>query len=290
MNKSALSFALRNARWFRRWVPRSTEYRLRHAWAKCRPVQHSSIHERVVHACTWKSASQWVRIVLSDPIVYSYSGLLPFVTDSGAELEAALSPDTLFPVRHILSPAYAGYDSVHSAIGESKGRAFFVSRDPRDLLLSRYYSRLSAHPKNPSIERWRAILQNVTYEEGLGLVLDDFEDIFNIMESWVDVKDDSIMLSSFEKLTGDCAVEEWRSLFRFLDIAIPDRAIVKLLDQYSFSVMSGGRAKGEESVTHKYRMGVSGAWREGMPSGVVEKLEERYSSIFEPFGYELVSA
>jgi hypothetical protein len=249
-------------RFARSFLTTEREYALRRAVNMVMPVAHRSRHDYVIHACVWKSASQWVRMVLSDPRVYRHSGLQPMPCDADAwktQVEGTWS----VPRRRVVTPVYAPYPSVSQALDAHGGVTFFVKRDPRDLLVSRYFSRLSAHPLSPRIAQLRKELEGMSERDGLIHVLADFAPIASILDSWSRIdreRDPRVLLTSYEALTAADGKLAWRSVLEHCDVQLSDAEIAVLLERYSFKNLSGGREAGEEVKSHKYRKGQAGDW------------------------------
>ena len=251
----------------RRLLSIDREYRLRDALLRFLPVQHHSRWRTVVHATVWKAGSQWIRLVLSDPLVYRHSGLRvdPF---GRSHLEAP---------RVIKSPLYVDRPTA-TAEASPRGVAFFVARDPRDILVSFYYSNLYSHDLNPIVSQRRQRLQALDKEEGLLSTLTyDYQDIANILHSWSDLYD-SPAVYFFERLIAP-DYEHWEALFDRIDVRLNREQIMQLLERYSFKILSGGRAPGQEDPTHKYRSGKAGSWRDHFTTAVSQEFVARYGSL-----------
>jgi hypothetical protein len=249
-------------RFARSFLTAEREYALRRAVNMVMPVAHRSRHDYVIHACVWKSASQWVRMVLSDPRVYRHSGLQPMPCDAET-WKTLVEQDWSVPRRRIVTPVYATYASVKTALAAHGGVSFFVKRDPRDLLVSRYFSRLSAHPLSPKIAQLRKELEGMSERDGLIHVLGDFQPIASILDSWSRIDgtpDPRVVVTSYEALTGVDGAPAWRAVLDHCDIRLTDAEIEALLERYSFKNLSGGREAGEEVKSHKYRKGQAGDW------------------------------
>jgi len=285
---------LRNARIIRKVLPRDAEYKVRDFLLSISRVTYESSSNKVIHACTWKSASQWVRMILSDPIIYKNSGLRPLVPSSSDQMRKVLESDQggsgTFKNKRILTPAYVTRDRAELALIHEHDRAFFVSRDPRDLLISRYFSRASAHPANEKIVAWRDKLGKLDIESGLIAVMDDFDDIAVILRSWASprAESDNYFNTSYEKLTGEDNIASWSELMKFLDIGLSSDRLEALLNQYSFSAMSGGRGAGEEKKDHKYRKGQPGDWKNHFTPEVERQFIFRYGDIIRQFGSDSI--
>ena len=138
-----MSKRLHYARQLRRMLPTRAEYRLRSMLYRFLPVRHRSRFTTVSHCCVWKTASQWVRLILSDARIYMYSGLKPVVF-SDLRTEARRSQEDEAHIRlpegRIVTPIYCRYDEYEAFRKPTDSRAFFIARDPRDILVSWYFS------------------------------------------------------------------------------------------------------------------------------------------------------
>lgn len=277
---------MKNARRVRRLLSPEQEYRIRRLMMQATPVSARSPHNLIVHACTWKSASQWVRIVLSDARVYRYSGLKPHFLRQAEVLQSHLADRQKLPKRSILTPAYLTYEQITAAKPHGSERYFFVMRDPRDLVVSRYFSRLSAHPDNERILQLRDELKRMSPTEGLRHTIDDSQAIYEILESWSNQRENpAVCLVRYEDLTGDAGEEAWGKVFAHCGIEMPRATLAALLADYSFEKMSGGRAQGEENASHKYRKGMAGDWVNHFDDATLEHFMTRFGPLMQKLGY-----
>lgn len=65
-------------------------------------------------------------------------------------------------------------------------RGFHVVRDPRDILVSAYFSHKHSHPSDkwPELEPHRKLLQTLSLEEGLAAEMVFSKDVFAAMDAW----------------------------------------------------------------------------------------------------------
>jgi hypothetical protein len=245
-------------------------------------------YSNIYHCCTQKTASQWFRQVFADPVFFRYSGLsmvpyeviglrfarthsedvalpvkwtMPWVKE-GRDLDAAASERILrrgFPSRTIATHLYVDYGTYSAIPKRGSHRTFFVLRDPRDIVVSWYYSARYSHENISVIPELRAALKGLEPQEGFRRVIDTLQwwRSFDAQRSWA---------RSGEKIFRyeDLAADELRftkNLLDFLDVRIPDAEVEALCARHSFQTKSGGRAHGAEDVRSHWRKGVSGDWR-----------------------------
>ncbi|MEL6223180.1 MAG: sulfotransferase, partial [Cyanobacteria bacterium J06627_8] len=104
------------------------------------------------HCCVQKTASQWIRKILSEPEIKDFTGLDLYVEDdskrkdSGVMLSSHQDVIEPFPKNVIVSPLYTNFENFRKIPKVDDYRAFFVMRDPRDLVVSWYFSVRYSHP------------------------------------------------------------------------------------------------------------------------------------------------
>jgi hypothetical protein len=252
------------APYLRRWTP---------TWLKTpRPhaVRYQSQNENVYHCTVQKTASQWLHAILSDPRVYRYCGLrtyryqdgLPEHYDARKLVERRF--DKPFPSGVIASPIYCSYEGFVSIPKPLHYKAFFITRDPRDVLVSWYFSSKFSHPLIGDLGRVRRDLNRLSEEDGLLYSLEYLQafGLFASQRSWVDAdaKDENVLLLRYEDLTGCRSASLFERLFQHCDARVPKSDIQAIVESYRFERRSG-RRPGEEDPTAHLRKGVPGDWR-----------------------------
>lgn len=113
--------------------------------------------------------------------------------------------------------AYTNADARHAA-GLSFHRAFHVVRDPRDVLVSAYFSHLHSHSTEgwPELAAHREALQRVPKDEGLFLEMEFSRPVFEEMVRW-DYTQPNVLELHMEALTQDPA-GTFVEIVRFLDM------------------------------------------------------------------------
>lgn len=198
-------------------------------------------------------------------------------------------------------------------------RAFHVIRDPRDILVSGYFSHKISHIYSPLINPWmfehRQRLNQVSKEEGLSLEMDYCEVFFERIANW-DYSNPQIYEIRYEVLTKN-SYNDFCKIFDFLGFHITDAStlldpsiyrvpvntalrylgfktsnniIPKTMFKYilhrnSFEVKSE-RKKGIEDQSSHYRKGVPGDWKNHLNGKNKNKFKERYGQLLIDLDYE----
>ncbi|NCC52259.1 MAG: hypothetical protein EOM20_13725, partial [Spartobacteria bacterium] len=221
------------------------------------------------HCCGHKTASRWVQRLLADPLTERCSGLR--VLDYEATRHDGYDPRPVlerffsepFEPHRIISPMYIsrrGFDSIPKPAAY---RAFYVHRDPRDMINSLYFSMRYSHVPIGHIPSLRAELETLTEEEGIQRMLEQWQasGYFACLNEWFSAPpDENVRLVAYEKLTGERQALTLAALFDHCGIPAGIQDICDLLERHSFRSLSG-RAAGEEDIHAHYRKGVAGDWR-----------------------------
>ncbi len=193
-----------------------------------------------------------------------------------------------------------------------KYKGVHLIRDPRDVVISGYFSHLKTHPKNGSIYKFREKLQKVNLNKGLFLEMDREEDNFGHMYNW-NYDEENIYEVKLEKIKGN--KDEILKIFQFLDllgrnmyrtrgyinkignrlndkltifpsITLPKEQIIKIIENNSFKKLAGGRKPGQIDENSHYRKGISGDWKNYFTEAHKKFFKDRYGDLLIKLGYE----
>lgn len=259
----------------------TTEYRLRRAGYSVLPAPRTA--HSIAHCCVWKTGSQWIRLVMSDPEFYRATGLTPYPVFNSVAVEKGAEFGFREPAA--LLNFFADYGTFRRVAEGSDVRPFFVVRDPRDLIVSWYFSSRYTHPETDRINALRAEMKGMNDSEGIGYSIEYFERIAKIIQSWVDAKeaDPSIWIVKYEDLTGPDMLETWSALLDHLDIQIDAKLLERLFGRYSKANLMGPSSAA--SSNHKYRGGRRGEWRKLFDDNHYEQFENRYGNLIGLLNY-----
>ena len=167
--------------------------------------------------------------------------------------------------------------------------AFHVIRDPRDVIVSGYFSHKKTHPVDnwPRLIPHRIKLNCVSLEEGIKLEMDFSSGILQTMHDW-DYNNPRVFETRFEKLTID-PLNEYIKIFTFLGLyphLISNHTLQIVIDMFSFKRMSKGRKIGEEDASSHYRKGVPGDWVNYIYGDNKLYFKDKFGQMLIDLGYE----
>lgn len=234
-------------------------------------VEYYSSVDNVYHCCVQKTASQWLKKILSHQLIHRYSGLSVYdyernkPKDNARRKLTSKTIDTPMPKKTIVTPLYLDFRGFASIPKPEVYKAFFIARDPRDVVVSWYFSMKYSHPMMGAVDKHRKTLNQMSIDDGLIYCIQRQEvyGLFRALESWIDAErvDPSVMVVKFEDITGPDQFGVFERLFVHLDIRMPDEILENLLEQFSFENLSRGRKRGQEDPFSHYRKGLPGDWK-----------------------------
>jgi hypothetical protein len=268
-------------------------------WTRVLPknllVRHVSDAQNIYHCCIHKTASQWIRGILEDNRIYRHCGLEAYNYED--KLPGGLDGRPInrrtfnqpFPERTIVTPIYVTLPCFQSLPKPDRFRAFFVIRDPRDYLISMYYSMKLSHKPTPRVMEVREHLKQLPEEEGLKVVIQRMVDCgqADALRSWQQERggDERLRLFRYVDLTGDDQFATWEQLCRHCDIRIPASQLHAVLKENAFSKLTKGRERGTEDITSHLRKGMPGDWKNHFTPALERRFREATGSLVEDLGY-----
>jgi hypothetical protein len=238
-----------------------------------------------------KTASQWFLGFWADPLFREHFNLkhfIPrenFIPQGSTIRKSDLRKLSNIPWGRIISPLYIRRSDFVNMKKPSSYRAFFVARDPRDLVISRYFGLKYSHTlTHPYIIKMREHLNSIPVEEGI-LEIINFASFFETLDGWVNSRDEAVRIFLFEDLFGDRQLRTFKELMEHCRIDMSEDILSSLLEMHSFKKITG-RDLGDESRNHHFRKGVQGDWRNHFRDEHKKAFKERYGSILIDLGYE----
>lgn len=260
-------------------------------------IEHQSRYVNVYHCAVQKTGSQWLMSILSDVAVFRFADLSHYhfqtrARTDGRALSVAQARELAFPARSIISPLLLPY-GVFAAIPKPRPwRAFYVLRDPREIVVSWYFSARRTHlsdgREGSVLNAARLRLASMTQDEGLCFAIDFLAERgrFAALLGWVRSApfEPDLLLVRYEDLIGATSRAEFRRVFDFCDIRIRDPELDALLAAYSFARLTG-RAAGSEDTASHLRSGAAATWRNHFSPTVTEHFQQRTGTLVADLGY-----
>lgn len=165
----------------------------------------------------------------------------------------------------------------------SAPRLIHFVRDPRDALVSTYWSWLKSHSNNTDeILSFRARAADMSVEDGLLALIPAFP-MGNQLQTWPADMFDRVRRIRYEDLLT--AFEDTLvAMFAHGDIHVPPDAAARIRRRTSFEKITG-RKRGDERVDEHYRKGVAGDWRTYFTPPVSDAFHARHGWLGERLGY-----
>lgn len=261
-----------------------------------------------------KCASRWILRVLKA------AG-----RDMGLPVHAVGARET--PELNGLAPGLLAYTNASGAQVARHGpglRGFHVIRDPRDLVVSAYFSHLKSHETRgwPELVAQRARLQQLSKHEGLLATLDFVAPVLEAMAGW-DYAHPGILELRFEAFTAApyrsfLEAFAWLGLLRDDAEGLGERAarwvgrqaarverragvrlprgpgagtisgerLLAIVYAHRFQKLAQGRARGQEDAGSHFRRGLPGDWRNHFAPEHVDAFKARFGELVSALGYE----
>lgn len=175
---------------------------------------------------------------------------------------------------------YLYVNSTPAALEEMPENAlgFHLIRDPRDVLISDYYSRRYSHSMGGA---WKAQLRDYlethSQEQGLLHMLDHCT-YFRQIEGWPLGTRPNVLEVKYEDLLGDES-REFRRILEHLQITMSDARLDEITGRCTFNAVSGGRERGQEDIKSHRRKGVAGDWK-----GYFARYERLKTAFYDRYG------
>ena len=228
----------------------------------------------LIHVTHQKAGSQWIRQILQTAFP---ERVVPPTLQSAHFLQEPVKQGKIYPTVYLSKEEF---DQAHLP---PKWHRFVVIRDLRDTLISAYFSIKVSHPPIGPIPIWRAMLNQMSQEEGLLWVLEHWlPAMARIQFSW------------------------WRAgerLIRYEDLVQYDVEIFKriIIDEAGWPISPTrleeivianrfenltGRKRGEENIQAHARKGIAGDWRNYFTPRLKEIFKAHYGGLLVALGYE----
>jgi len=183
-----------------------------------------------------------------------------------------------------LYSAYGGYPRGIPEFEQYK--VILVVRDPRDILVSRYFSTAISHREPlPGSDKRDDFVSDREQARTLSIdeyVLEESKKLRRTYDSYLNqlLQDHpDVHVSRYEDMTAD--VEQWLDeLLTYISISPPTALKTEIIEE-AREVQS----RDEEDVTAHVRKGEPGDHREKLDSSTIARLNNRFADVLDRFGY-----
>lgn len=238
-------------------------------------ISTSPTHSTVFHVTHWKAGSQWVYQILRG--VATDREVISPTPDMRQVLGEKIVEGAIYPT------VYLDSDRFFSITLPADSVWFVIVRDLRDTLVSAYFSLKYSHPLMGTVGVFRSKLTSLSMEGGMLMLLEEWlPRSAEIQKSWLPYKE---CVWRYEDLIRDQDAIFRAILRRRCGIVVSNDVLSMVLEESSFSKMTGGREMGKEDVSSHLRQGKAGNWRNHFTSLVARRFEQRYGQLAADFGY-----
>lgn len=166
-------------------------------------------------------------------------------------------------------------------------KGFYVARDPREVIISAYYSWMYSHPGG---HNQRELIKNMRKDDALIHIIDDFDKRFDVLYDWVvNCNDERFKVIKFE----DFFINEvdyrqnMKDLFKFLELTEDFEYMDKIIDKNTFKYLAR-RKQGNINNKHHYRAGINDTWKDELSNKVLDYLyDKKGKKFFIDIGYQI---
>lgn len=229
----------------------------------------------VFHVTHWKAGSQWVRSILKLAAPQRFIEPQPF---PDRPLDGPVVKGAVY------SPIYSTRSQFSAAVPDyAAHRTFVVIRDPRDTLISWYFSLMYSHKTDkPTVAESRTELQTLSKPDGLSLMIEkQMLGIEAFQREWLAV---GVPVFRYEDMWAD-QHGEFAKIFDYCKLNISPLRRRYLVHRQSFTLRTFWRLGRPNPKSH-FRQGTPGDWKNHFSDDVKRRFKERYGELLVLAGYE----
>lgn len=264
-------------------------WKLAHGLLESRDAMHLHHGLTRYHCCIQKTASQWFAGLFEDPEFRELSGISeskrPGINFLRKD-ETTRSKLGSVPTGTLVSPVYIEYQDFLANLARGPYLAVAVVRDPRDIVVSGYFSVAQSHKIiNEDIASRRQDYLALGPVAGMAQQIEDGVSYYQALRSWIPARtENKVRVFRYEDLFGPNHVEVMEDFLRALAIFLTPADLRRLCDKHSFEAKTG-RQRGEEDLSKHYRKGVAGDWKNHLTEEHLQRLETLCGDVLDAFGY-----
>ncbi len=236
----------------------------------------------VFHLTHPRAGSQWIRKILT---LLAGPRVVAPRADRAQFFCGPLRAGAVYPA------LFVSRQEFESRIRPAGSQSLVIIRDPRDTLVSGYFSVKVSHriDEAPMGSLRRQLLdldgRDPGVAEGVGLIhlMDEWLwKVAEIIVSWIESGEEVIRYEDLLERDVEILVPR---LSGRLGLATPQR-VEQIVRECRFEQLTRGRARGQEDVTRHERKGIAGDWRNYFNAKVKDAFKARYGGLLVAAGYE----
>ncbi len=188
------------------------------------------IPTNIYYGTVQKTGTHWFKAIFDDPRIRRLSGLHSF---PGHRYESDQFM-TSFPRHHFVPGLFISYGLYEEIRKPADYRTFYVTRDPRNIVVSWYFSARDTHRLVGRVVIDRPALRARSFEDGLKYSIEQLAYKFSFMRSWAYAAptDPNVLLVRFEDVTRD-PFAGFRAIFDHCRIPVSDALLREVLADYT---------------------------------------------------------
>jgi lipopolysaccharide transport system ATP-binding protein len=183
----------------------------------------------------------------------------------------------------IYTPIYAAEPQFRSVVPVTADqRTFVVVRDPRDTLVSWYFSLRYSHGTDyETVPETRQLLERLDEVDGMAVLLrGELYDAVVIQMTWLDA---GARLFRYEDLLRD-EQAVFRQIVEFCEIDVSPQRLREVVAEHSFERVTG-RKRGQADPTSVMRSARAGDWRQHFPDRLTSLFRTLFGEATVRLGY-----
>lgn len=232
-------------------------------------------------ASAQKAGSQWMRALFDHPIIRHHTGLFTV-----PQMDYLQRPGIALPLATFVPGLYVDYATYQKLPHSYPHRVIYMFRDPRDLVVSGYFSAVKTHQNThvDEVESLRDELRALPFDEALLRVIEVAAPVLRDVETWVDVSDPNVAFFKLEEVQADPATNVARMLDH-CEIHLSEAEFEQVLNETSREALQAkDLARREPGAESHYRVDRKG-FRELFKAEHYAALEAVAPGLTERLGY-----
>lgn len=208
--------------------------RLKKLYLHCREITKtcltdSSKTQNVYHASIQKTGSQWLKEIFQDKRIQKYTGLAVYPQHryEWGEFKKRFPKYTFVPGLYI---PYSLYEEIEKP---ERYKTIYIVRDPRNIVISWYYSMLETHGIMGKVSKHRLQLKSLSFEEGIAYCIKSQQLQLSFVRDWIQNQNDpNVLIIKFENLISSPEIQ-YKNIFKHCNIYIPDSILDNVIADYT---------------------------------------------------------